>query len=113
VTTAEGLSWGRRYLMCPPQHFGVLYEINPWMHQEIVVDADLAQTQWDGLVGLLRAAGAEVRTREERRRKRRSSRNDRSAGRRNRRRSRRKNRRGNRRKRRARGISSRRASRSF
>ena len=23
------LSWGRRYLMCPPHHFGVLYEIGP------------------------------------------------------------------------------------
>jgi N-dimethylarginine dimethylaminohydrolase len=55
-----GLSWGRRYLMCPPRHFGVLYEINPWMNQEVVVDPDLAREQWDGLVATLRAAGAEV-----------------------------------------------------
>src|SRR5256885_1307523 len=32
------LPWGRRYLMCPPEHFGVLYEINPWMHRESAVD---------------------------------------------------------------------------
>ncbi|MFP5254603.1 MAG: dimethylarginine dimethylaminohydrolase family protein [Acidimicrobiia bacterium] len=54
------LSWGRRYLMCPPEHFGVLYEINPWMHQEVRVDPEAAQRQWDGLVTGLRQAGAEV-----------------------------------------------------
>ena len=36
------LSWGREYLMCPPHHFGVLYEINPWMHEEVAVEHDLA-----------------------------------------------------------------------
>lgn len=46
--------------MCPPHHFGVLYEINPWMHTEVRVDVDVARTQWDGLVANLRAAGAEV-----------------------------------------------------
>ncbi|MCU1346553.1 MAG: Amidinotransferase [Acidimicrobiia bacterium] len=54
------LAWGRRYLMCPPTYFGVAYEINPWMHQEVVVDRDRAQAQWDNLVALLRAAGATV-----------------------------------------------------
>jgi N-dimethylarginine dimethylaminohydrolase len=54
------LSWGRRYLMCPPEHFGVLYEINPWMHREVPVDIDRAHTQWEGLVTLLREAGAEI-----------------------------------------------------
>ena len=56
------LDWGRRYLMCPPEHFGVLYEINPWMHREVAVDRDLSRTQWDALVANLRAAGAEVVT---------------------------------------------------
>lgn len=46
--------------MCPPLHFGVLYEINPWMHQEVTVDRERAQSQWDGLVATLRQAGAEV-----------------------------------------------------
>ena len=58
--TTSSLSWGRRYLMCPPQHFGVLYEINPWMHREVTVEPDAAATQWEALVATLRGAGAEV-----------------------------------------------------
>jgi N-dimethylarginine dimethylaminohydrolase len=58
------LPWGRRYLMCPPWHFGVLYEINPWMHTEVRVDVDTARSQWDGLVANLQAAGADVVTME-------------------------------------------------
>jgi N-dimethylarginine dimethylaminohydrolase len=58
--TTGGLEWGRRYLMCPPRHFGVLYEINPWMSREVSVDPDEALTQWEGLVATLEAAGAEV-----------------------------------------------------
>jgi N-dimethylarginine dimethylaminohydrolase len=58
------LAWGRRYLMCPPHHFGVLYEINPWMHREVAVDHDRSFTQWEQLVAALRAAGAEVETME-------------------------------------------------
>ena len=58
------LSWGRRYLMCPPHHFGVLYEINPWMHAEVQVEHDVASQQWADLVGNLRLAGAEVVTME-------------------------------------------------
>ena len=54
------LPWGRRYLMCPPEHFGVLYEINSWMHTEVAVDLDVARAQWDGLVAALAASGAEV-----------------------------------------------------
>ena len=50
--------------MCPPWHFGVLYEINPWMHTEVRVDVDTARAQWDDLVANLRAAGAEVVTME-------------------------------------------------
>jgi N-dimethylarginine dimethylaminohydrolase len=56
------LTWGRRYLMCPPLHFGVLYEINPWMHTEVRVDVDRAAAQWQALTDNLRAAGAEVVT---------------------------------------------------
>jgi len=54
------LPWGRRFLMCPPEHFGVLYEINSWMSTAVAVDLERAQEQWDTLVATLRAAGAEV-----------------------------------------------------
>lgn len=55
-----GLAWGRRYLMCPPDHFSVAYEINPWMRAEVVADPDRAHDQWETLVRTLRDAGAEV-----------------------------------------------------
>lgn len=58
------LPWGRRFLMCAPRHFGVLYEINPWMHQAVAVDHDRAMAEWEGLVASLRGAGAEVVTME-------------------------------------------------
>ena len=54
------LGWGRRYVMCPPSHFGVLYEINPWMHREVTVDRDVAAQQWERLRSTLVTAGAEV-----------------------------------------------------
>jgi N-dimethylarginine dimethylaminohydrolase len=54
------LPWGRRFLMCPPSHYQVLYEINPWMHREVAVDLDRAHQQWQGLVGVLQTAGAEI-----------------------------------------------------
>jgi N-dimethylarginine dimethylaminohydrolase len=46
--------------MCPPRHFGVLYEINPWMSREVSVDPEQALAQWEGLAATLEAAGAEV-----------------------------------------------------
>jgi N-dimethylarginine dimethylaminohydrolase len=54
------LPWGRRYLMCPPNYFDVVYEINPWMHREVAVDADRAREQWERLRATLQAAGAAI-----------------------------------------------------
>ena len=59
-TAVNSLTWGRRYLMCPPRFFGVLYEINPWMHKEVVADPDRAADQWNALVATLRDAGAVI-----------------------------------------------------
>jgi len=56
----EELTWGRRYLLCPPEHFAVVYEINPWMATGETVDRDLAQAQWAGLKAALEEAGATV-----------------------------------------------------
>lgn len=64
IDDVEALSWGRTYLMCPPDYFGVFYEINPWMHTEVAPDRDLAQKQWHDLVANLRQAGATVKTME-------------------------------------------------
>jgi N-dimethylarginine dimethylaminohydrolase len=36
-------------LMCRPDHYGIEYEINPWMHVAVQVDHDLAQAQWEAL----------------------------------------------------------------
>ena len=46
--------------MCPAQHFGVLYEINPWMSREVAVDPSKSTDQWQHLVDTLRNAGAQV-----------------------------------------------------
>jgi N-dimethylarginine dimethylaminohydrolase len=54
------LGWGRRFLMCPPARFEVLYEINPWMSLEVRADPDRAAAQWERLVECLRQAGADV-----------------------------------------------------
>jgi N-dimethylarginine dimethylaminohydrolase len=41
-------------LMCDPENFGVVYEINPWMERQIgAVDRPRAQAQWQGLHGVL------------------------------------------------------------
>ena len=54
------LTWGRRFLMCPPAHFDVSYVINPWMDVAVPVDRRRAEAQWKSLVQTLRAAGATV-----------------------------------------------------
>ena len=59
-TSPVALPWGRRYLMCPPEHFEVVYEINPWMHREVKVAPDAAVEQWEQLRATLQTAGATV-----------------------------------------------------
>lgn len=58
----SGPGWGHRYLLCPPRHFEVLYEINPWMQRGVRVDAEAAVEQWQGLRDTLVEAGAAVET---------------------------------------------------
>ncbi|MER5623425.1 dimethylargininase [Streptosporangium sp. NPDC002544] len=50
----------RRYLMCPPTHFDVVYSINPWMNPDKPVDGALARLQWDGLLRAFLALGHQV-----------------------------------------------------
>jgi N-dimethylarginine dimethylaminohydrolase len=47
-------------LMCPPEFYGIEYEINPWMNRERQVDHALAMRQWTDLHNLLVDAGAKV-----------------------------------------------------
>lgn len=47
-------------LMCPPDHFQVAYEINPWMHVSIPVDARRARRQWEELRAAYAELGVEV-----------------------------------------------------
>jgi hypothetical protein len=49
-----------RILMCPPDHYGIEYEINPWMSRQRPADRKLAIEQWQGLASLVKFAGAEV-----------------------------------------------------
>ena len=47
-------------LMCPPDHFGIEYEINPWMNRSRQSDARLAAEQWQALRAALEEAGAKI-----------------------------------------------------
>ena len=49
-----------KILMCPPQHYDVTYQINPWMTRAVPVDKGLATRQWQALEQSIRACGAEV-----------------------------------------------------
>ena len=49
-----------RILMCPPDHYGIEYEINAWMSRDRKADQALATKQWNGLREKLAAAGAAI-----------------------------------------------------
>lgn len=42
-----------KLLMCPPDFFGIEYEINPWMDINIDADLNRAKKQWQGLYDVL------------------------------------------------------------
>ena len=47
-------------LMCRPDHYGIEYEINPWMSRDRQADHALAVEQWTALVALLKNLGAKI-----------------------------------------------------
>src|SRR5918912_951486 len=49
-----------RILMCPPDYYGIEYEINPWMKRERGSTPERARRQWQTLYDTLRGLGAEV-----------------------------------------------------
>jgi N-dimethylarginine dimethylaminohydrolase len=50
----------RRYVMCAPRYFDVVYRINPWMHPRRPVDRARAEQQWGHLQATLESLGNEV-----------------------------------------------------
>lgn len=49
-----------RLLMCPPDHYGIEYEINPWMSRARPSNPGIAMEQWQALRQQLVNAGASV-----------------------------------------------------
>jgi len=47
-------------LMCPPDFYGIEYEINPWMSRSRQSDSERSQSQWQALFELLTGLGAGV-----------------------------------------------------
>ncbi|MEX2317628.1 MAG: arginine deiminase-related protein [Pirellulales bacterium] len=47
-------------LMCPPDYYGIEYEINPWMNTERQADHAVAVDQWNALRRQVEQAGATV-----------------------------------------------------
>ena len=42
--------------MCPPDHYGIEYEINPWMSRARGSSSERARTQWESLYQTLFAS---------------------------------------------------------
>jgi len=49
-----------RILMCPPDYYGIEYEINPWMSRSRGSTPDKARQQWSALYEMLRGLGVTV-----------------------------------------------------
>lgn len=47
-------------LMCPPDYYGIEYEINPWMSRSRASDSALAREQWRSLHDLLVSLGVDI-----------------------------------------------------
>jgi len=62
LSDARARGGPRRYLMCPPVHFGVEYRINPWMDPTRPVDRARAMRQWRRIEQAYLAAGHSVVT---------------------------------------------------
>ena len=48
-------------LMCPPDYYGIEYEINPWMSRGRQSDPALSRQQWSALHAILTGLGGDVR----------------------------------------------------
>ncbi|MGI9115814.1 MAG: dimethylarginine dimethylaminohydrolase family protein [Chthoniobacterales bacterium] len=50
----------RELLLCAPDHYGIEYEINPWMSRERGADVAATQAQWQGLHKALSALDTRI-----------------------------------------------------
>src|SRR5689334_4308239 len=62
LSARRTLAVGPTFLMCAPEHFAVIYSINPWMkpHRWAANDRQLAGRQWQHLRDTLRGLGATI-----------------------------------------------------
>jgi N-dimethylarginine dimethylaminohydrolase len=49
-----------RILLCPPDFYGIEYEINPWMKKEHASTPEVAQRQWRTLHDTLKGLGVQI-----------------------------------------------------
>ena len=59
-TRPERRPTGRSVLMCRPEHFTVVYRINPWMNPAEPTDTNLALAQWQTLYDTYLGLGYDV-----------------------------------------------------
>jgi N-dimethylarginine dimethylaminohydrolase len=50
----------RQLLQCPPDHYAIEYEINPWMSKAQAANTELVKAQWTALNEKLQSLGCEV-----------------------------------------------------
>jgi N-dimethylarginine dimethylaminohydrolase len=60
TTARDRTATPRRFLLCPPVHFDVVYAINPWMDVTVPVDTGHAVVQWQALKAAYEARGHTV-----------------------------------------------------
>jgi len=57
VEAGYDVSMPTRFLVCPPTHYAIAYDINPWMTRNVGYAAPDARRQWDRFVETLVCAG--------------------------------------------------------
>jgi N-dimethylarginine dimethylaminohydrolase len=62
ITVVNYMPTTPRILMCPPDHYGIEYEINPWMNRSLGAVRALAFRQWQQLHDTLIGLGVRLET---------------------------------------------------
>ncbi len=60
TTPARSAQRQPHILMCPPDHYGIEYEINPWMNRERQADHGIAMQEWTALYQILVRLGVKI-----------------------------------------------------